>query len=116
MTREPTYSPPIIELGTASEPSFGRMTAMSGSRQIALQTSCQGYRFSYRGVAERRVDRMLKEIVLRIARAARMFNPETAPDMAFYQQPFEADARASRIEPAAAPMHNTASYRSRHAA
>lgn len=51
---------------------------------------------------------MLKEIVPRIARAVLMFNPETAPYFAFYQQPFEAAARASGIEPAAAPVHTTA--------
>ena len=31
MSREPTYSPPIIEIGTVSEPTLGRMRAMSVS-------------------------------------------------------------------------------------
>ncbi len=47
---------------------------------------------------------MLKEIVPRIARAALMFNPDTAPYIAFYQQPFEAAARSKGIEPIAAPV------------
>jgi putative ABC transport system substrate-binding protein len=51
---------------------------------------------------------ILKEIVPRIARAALMFNPATAPYMAFYQQPFEAAARASGIEPISAPVHTAA--------
>ena len=51
---------------------------------------------------------MLKEIQPRITRAALMFNPATAPYIAFYQQPFEAAARASGIEPIAAPVHNAA--------
>jgi putative ABC transport system substrate-binding protein len=48
---------------------------------------------------------ILKEIVPRIARAALMFNPATAPYMAFYQEPFEAAARTSGIEPISAPVH-----------
>jgi putative ABC transport system substrate-binding protein len=48
---------------------------------------------------------ILKEIVPRITRAALMFNPATASYIAFYQQPFEAAARASGIEPIAAPVH-----------
>jgi putative ABC transport system substrate-binding protein len=51
---------------------------------------------------------MLKEIAPRIARAALMFNPATAPYFAFYQQPFEAAARLSGIEPIAAPIHTAA--------
>jgi len=51
---------------------------------------------------------ILKEIVPRIARAALMFNPATAPYMAFYQEPFEAAARASGIEPISAPVHTAA--------
>jgi putative tryptophan/tyrosine transport system substrate-binding protein len=51
---------------------------------------------------------MLKEIVPRVSRAALMFNPETAPFFAFYEQPFEAAARSNGIEPIAAPVHTTA--------
>jgi ABC-type uncharacterized transport system substrate-binding protein len=51
---------------------------------------------------------ILKEIMPRIGRAVLMFNPETAPYFAFYQQPFEAAARLSRIETIAAPVHTTA--------
>jgi putative tryptophan/tyrosine transport system substrate-binding protein len=46
---------------------------------------------------------MLKEIVPRITRAALMFNPATAPYIAFYQQPFEAAARSSGIVEALRP-------------
>ena len=41
---------------------------------------------------------LLKEIVPRITRAGLMFNPETAPYFAFYQQPFEAAAHANGVE------------------
>jgi len=51
---------------------------------------------------------MLKEIVPRISRAGLMFNPATATYFAFYQQPFEAAARANGIEPIAAPIHTAA--------
>ncbi len=51
---------------------------------------------------------ILKEIVPRIARAGLMFNPATAPYIAFYQQPFEAAARASGIEPVTAPVRTAA--------
>jgi putative tryptophan/tyrosine transport system substrate-binding protein len=51
---------------------------------------------------------MLKEIVPRVTRAVLMYNPATAPYMAFYQQPFEAAARANGIEPVAAPVHTAA--------
>jgi putative ABC transport system substrate-binding protein len=51
---------------------------------------------------------MLKEIVPRVSRVALMFNPSTAPHMAFYQEPFEAAARANGIEPVAAPVHTAA--------
>jgi putative tryptophan/tyrosine transport system substrate-binding protein len=51
---------------------------------------------------------ILKEIVPRIARAALMFNPATAPYIAFYQQPFEAAARATGIDPVSAPVHSGA--------
>jgi putative tryptophan/tyrosine transport system substrate-binding protein len=51
---------------------------------------------------------ILKEIRPGISRAALMFNPVTAPYFAFYQQPFEAAARASGIEPITAPIHSAA--------
>jgi putative ABC transport system substrate-binding protein len=51
---------------------------------------------------------ILKEIMPRIDRAVLMFNPETAPYFAFYQQPFEAAARSSGIETIAAPVHTAA--------
>jgi putative ABC transport system substrate-binding protein len=51
---------------------------------------------------------ILKEIVPRITRAALMYNPATAPYIAFYQQPFEVAARLSGIEPIAAPVHTGA--------
>jgi putative ABC transport system substrate-binding protein len=51
---------------------------------------------------------ILKEIVPRISRAALMFNPATAPYMAFYREPFEAAARSSGIEPISAPVHTAA--------
>jgi putative ABC transport system substrate-binding protein len=51
---------------------------------------------------------ILKEIVPRVARAALMFNPETAPYFAFYKEPFEAAARSHGIEPVAAPVRTAA--------
>jgi putative tryptophan/tyrosine transport system substrate-binding protein len=51
---------------------------------------------------------MLKEIVPRITSAALMFNPETAPYFAFYQEPFEIAARSNGVEPVAAPVHSAA--------
>jgi putative ABC transport system substrate-binding protein len=51
---------------------------------------------------------MLKEIVPRITRAALMYNPETAPYFAFYQEPFETAARSNNVEPVAAPVHSAA--------
>jgi putative ABC transport system substrate-binding protein len=51
---------------------------------------------------------ILKEIQPRIARAALIFNPATAPYMAFYKEPFGAAARASGTEPIAVPVHNAA--------
>jgi ABC-type uncharacterized transport system substrate-binding protein len=51
---------------------------------------------------------ILKEIMPRIGRAVLMFNPETAPYFAFYQQPFEAAAGSSGIETIAAPVHTAA--------
>ena len=51
---------------------------------------------------------MLKEIMPRVARAVLMYNPATAPYIAFYQEPFEAAARSNGIEPIAAPLHAAA--------
>jgi len=51
---------------------------------------------------------MLKEIVPRVTRAVLMYNPATASYMAFYQQPFDAAARANAIEPISAPVHGAA--------
>lgn len=51
---------------------------------------------------------ILKEIQPRITRAALMFNPATAPYIKFYQEPFEAAARASGIVPIATPVQNAA--------
>jgi putative ABC transport system substrate-binding protein len=51
---------------------------------------------------------MLKEIVPQVTRAALLFNPQTAPYFAFYQQPFEAAARSNGIEPIAAPVRSAA--------
>lgn len=51
---------------------------------------------------------ILKEIVPRITGAGLMFNPATATYIAFYQQPFEAAARSSGIEPIAAPVQSAA--------
>ena len=49
-----------------------------------------------------------KEIVPRVARAVLLFNPQTAPFFAFYQQPFETAARSNSIEPVAALVHSDA--------
>jgi putative ABC transport system substrate-binding protein len=51
---------------------------------------------------------ILKEIVPRVSRAALLFNPDTAPYFAFYQQPFSAAARSNGIEPIATPIHTAA--------
>jgi putative tryptophan/tyrosine transport system substrate-binding protein len=51
---------------------------------------------------------MLKDIVPRVARAALMFNPETAPYFAYYLQPFEAAARSIAVEPMAASVRTAA--------
>jgi putative tryptophan/tyrosine transport system substrate-binding protein len=51
---------------------------------------------------------ILKEIVPRVTRAVLMYNPATATYMAFYQQPFDAAARANAIEPISAPVHGAA--------
>ena len=51
---------------------------------------------------------VLKEILPRVSRAVLMFNPETAPYFPFYQQPFEAAARSSGIEPTVAPIRTAA--------
>jgi putative ABC transport system substrate-binding protein len=49
----------------------------------------------------------LKDIVPGVTHAALMFNPDTAP-VAYYQQPFEAAARSSGVEPTAVPVRNEA--------
>jgi ABC-type uncharacterized transport system substrate-binding protein len=51
---------------------------------------------------------MLREIVPGVTRAALLFNPQTAPYFAFYQQPFEAAARSNGVEPIAAPVRTAA--------
>ena len=51
---------------------------------------------------------ILKEIAPQVARAALMFNPETAPYFAFYQRTFEAAARANSVEPIAIPVRSAA--------
>jgi len=51
---------------------------------------------------------ILKEIQPKVTRAALMFNPSTATYIKFYQEPFEAAARASGIEPIAVPVQNAA--------
>jgi putative ABC transport system substrate-binding protein len=51
---------------------------------------------------------MLKEIVPRVIHAAFLFNPDTAPYFAFYQQPFDAAARSNGVEPIATPVHTAA--------
>ena len=51
---------------------------------------------------------ILKEIQPRVTRAALMFNPATATYIKFYQEPFEAAARSSGIEPIAAPVRSAA--------
>jgi ABC-type uncharacterized transport system substrate-binding protein len=51
---------------------------------------------------------MLKEIMPRVTHAAFLFNPDTAPYFAFYQQPFDAAARSNGIEPIAAPVRTAA--------
>jgi putative ABC transport system substrate-binding protein len=50
----------------------------------------------------------LKDILPGVTNAALMFNPETALAYAYYQQPFEAAARSSGVEPTAAPVRNEA--------
>jgi putative tryptophan/tyrosine transport system substrate-binding protein len=49
----------------------------------------------------------LKDIVPGVTHAALMFNPDTAP-VAYYQQPFEAAARSSGVEPTAVPVRDEA--------
>jgi putative ABC transport system substrate-binding protein len=51
---------------------------------------------------------MLKDVVPRVTRATLIFNPETATYFDYYLQPFEAAARASAIEPVAAPVRTAA--------
>jgi putative ABC transport system substrate-binding protein len=50
---------------------------------------------------------LLKETVPRMARAALMFNPDTAPYWDYYMRPFEAAARALAVEPTAARVGST---------
>ncbi len=51
---------------------------------------------------------ILKDIEPGIARAALLYNPQTAPYFKYYLQPFEAAARSSAIEPIDATVHGTA--------
>ena len=51
---------------------------------------------------------ILQEIVPRVARAALMFNPDTATYSRYYLEPFEAAARSRGVEPIAAPVRNAA--------
>ena len=46
----------------------------------------------------------LKEIAPHTARAALIYNPETATYFNYYLQPFEGDARSAAIEPVDAPV------------
>jgi putative ABC transport system substrate-binding protein len=48
---------------------------------------------------------ILKDLVPGAASLTLLYNPDTAPYIAYYLQPFEAAARASAIEPMAAPVH-----------
>ena len=51
---------------------------------------------------------MLKEAAPSVARAALMFNPDTAPSYYGYLHLFEAEPRSIAVEVAAAPVRNTA--------
>ena len=51
---------------------------------------------------------MLKDIMPRLARAAFIFNPETAPYFTFYLQRFEDAARSYAVESIAAPVRTAA--------
>ena len=51
---------------------------------------------------------ILKELAPGVTRAALLFNPQTAPYFAFYQQPFEAAARSFGVEPISASVHSAA--------
>jgi putative ABC transport system substrate-binding protein len=51
---------------------------------------------------------MLKEIVPRVTHVTFLFNPDTAPYFAFYQQPFDAAARSNGIESIVSPVHTAA--------
>ena len=51
---------------------------------------------------------VLKEVVPNVARAALMFNPDTATYFKYYLEPFEAAARFHGVEPMAAPVRTTA--------
>jgi putative ABC transport system substrate-binding protein len=50
---------------------------------------------------------LLKEVSPDVNHAAILFNPETAPYFAYYVEPFEAAARALRIEPMASPVRSS---------
>jgi putative ABC transport system substrate-binding protein len=51
---------------------------------------------------------LLKEIAPKVARAAMMFNPDTAPFAGYYMRPFEAAARTLAMEPIGAPVRDEA--------
>ncbi len=51
---------------------------------------------------------ILKEVLPSVARAALMFNPDTATYFKYYLEPFEAAARLRGVEPIAAPARTTA--------
>jgi putative tryptophan/tyrosine transport system substrate-binding protein len=51
---------------------------------------------------------VLKEVVPNVARAALMFNPDTATYFKYYLEPFEAAARLRGVEPIAAPARTAA--------
>jgi putative tryptophan/tyrosine transport system substrate-binding protein len=49
----------------------------------------------------------LKEVSPRLARAALIYNPQTAPYYPYYLPPFEAATRSLGVEPAPSPVHHT---------
>lgn len=51
---------------------------------------------------------MLQAIAPHTARAALLYNPQTATYFKYYLQPFETNARSAAIEPVDAPVHTTA--------
>ena len=55
---------------------------------------------------------LLKEIAPRVARAAFLFNPATAPFAEYYLNPFKAAASSLAVEAIAAPVHDTSSLES----